>query len=173
MNFAPAVRIEHLSLIPNGSSLTLSLDPGQAMAVIGRGGSGKSRFLKLLSGKEKPSSGAIFADPNRTLCDVSVLPRKGKVNGLARTQGKGQDAARMTETLVAAGLWDQRNIGLEQLTPSQSSAACMMPVISEPTEIILVDMLLDWVDPVVQTNLWAELTKLSNPRGRNSRTSNH
>jgi ABC-type multidrug transport system ATPase subunit len=160
MNVAPAVRIEHLSLVPNGTSLTLSLDAGQALAVIGRAGAGKSRFLRQLSGKEKPASGAIFADPSRLLCDASVLPRKGKVNGLARGTSKHHDPARTTETLVAAGLWDQRNIGVEQLTPSQSSAACMMPALSNPPEIMLVDMLLDWVDPVVQSNIWEQLQKL-------------
>jgi ABC-2 type transport system ATP-binding protein len=160
MNVAPTIRIEHLSLVAQGSSITLSLDPGQALAVAGRGGAGKSRFLRVLAGKEKPTSGAIFADPHRTLCDASVLPRKGKVNGLARTSSKVQDIARTTETLVAAGLWNQRNIGVEHLTPSQSSAACVMPALSQPTEIILIDMLLDWVDPIVQTTIWNELSRL-------------
>ena len=43
-------------------NVNLSIEKGTFMSVVGRSGSGKSTFLNLLGGIEKPSSGEVFFD---------------------------------------------------------------------------------------------------------------
>ena len=50
--------------------VNISFSNGNCYGIIGANGSGKSTFLKVLSGKLKPSSGSIFLEPNKR---VSVL----------------------------------------------------------------------------------------------------
>jgi NHLM bacteriocin system ABC transporter ATP-binding protein len=44
------------------SNVSMSIQPGQFVAVVGASGSGKSTLLRLLLGFEKPGSGAIYYD---------------------------------------------------------------------------------------------------------------
>jgi len=48
------------------ADVTLTVDPGQVVAIIGRSGSGKSTLLRCINGLERPDSGTIEFD-NRPL----------------------------------------------------------------------------------------------------------
>lgn len=53
--------------------VSFTLEPGQSLALVGASGSGKSTIAKLITGIEKPTSGAVrFGD-----LDVAKLNRKG------------------------------------------------------------------------------------------------
>ncbi|WP_426738341.1 ABC transporter ATP-binding protein [Plantibacter sp. 2H11-2] len=53
--------------------VSFTLEPGQSLALVGASGSGKSTIAKLITGIEKPTSGAVrFGD-----LDVAQLNRKG------------------------------------------------------------------------------------------------
>lgn len=58
--------------------ISLSLQPGQHLAIVGASGSGKSTVIKLLSGLYKPSSGSIFYD-EKTWLDHDDLTIRGAV----------------------------------------------------------------------------------------------
>ncbi len=60
-------------------NLSLTIEPGQRVAVIGPTGSGKSTLLKLLSGEYKPWSGEILFDG----VPISEVPRQVLTGSLA------------------------------------------------------------------------------------------
>ena len=60
-------------------SLSLTIEPGQRVAVIGPTGSGKSTLLRLLSGEYKPWSGEILFDG----VPISEVPRQVLTGSLA------------------------------------------------------------------------------------------
>lgn len=42
--------------------LDMNVDPGELMAIVGKSGSGKSTFLNMIGGLDKPSAGRLFVD---------------------------------------------------------------------------------------------------------------
>ena len=47
--------------------VNVTFKKGNCYGIIGANGSGKSTFLKILSGKINPNSGNVFIEPNRRL----------------------------------------------------------------------------------------------------------
>ena len=47
--------------------LDISIDEGELMAIIGNSGSGKSTFLNMIGGLDKPSAGKLIVDGKRPL----------------------------------------------------------------------------------------------------------
>lgn len=45
---------------PSVSNVSLSIEEGESLALIGSSGSGKTTLLKMLNGLEKPTSGSII-----------------------------------------------------------------------------------------------------------------
>lgn len=152
----PAIRLEHFSLTAGSNNLTLSLDAGQILGVYGRSGSGKTRFLKVLAGKEKPAGGSVFMEPKRILCDTSLLPSRGKVHTLA----KSDNPQRTSEALSILGLWEVRNSTFDRLSSSQAAAACLLPTLTQNVEVVMIDGLVDALDPIVTKSYWAAIQQL-------------
>jgi ATP-binding cassette subfamily B protein len=73
----PAVAIENVSFgYPGGArnvvdGLSLRIEPGERLAIVGVNGAGKTTLIKLLSGLYQPTSGSIRVD-GRDLRDVDV-----------------------------------------------------------------------------------------------------
>ncbi|HBA49384.1 MAG TPA: hypothetical protein DCZ91_16630, partial [Lachnospiraceae bacterium] len=69
------IRLEHVSFRYEGCredavhDLTLTIKPGEKIALVGMNGAGKSTLIKLISGLYRPSSGKIYLDGQ----DVTLL----------------------------------------------------------------------------------------------------
>jgi ABC-type lipoprotein export system ATPase subunit len=50
--------------------LDLTVEQGELMAIIGNSGSGKSTFLNMIGGLDKPSAGKLFVDGKNLLRNV-------------------------------------------------------------------------------------------------------
>ncbi|HEY7454365.1 MAG TPA: FHA domain-containing protein [Thermoleophilaceae bacterium] len=77
---------------------TLSLGPGELVAIIGESGAGKSTLLKLLAGVDDPSEGAVTVngEPLRArLTDVGYVPQDEIVHGLLTVREALDYAARL------------------------------------------------------------------------------
>src|SRR5918996_5302272 len=59
-----AIAYGHLPLLDD---VSLRIEPGERIAVIGRNGSGKSTLLKVLSGEVAPDSGIVWRQPSLRL----------------------------------------------------------------------------------------------------------
>ena len=63
----PLLTLDHLSLayghVPLLEDVSLRIDPGERVALIGRNGSGKSSLLKVVAGEVVPDGGTIWRSP--------------------------------------------------------------------------------------------------------------
>ena len=70
---------EHISLNFGLKQLlddvTLYLNEGDKIGIIGINGTGKSSFLRVLAGQQVPDSGTISRDPNVQVCFLSQNPK--------------------------------------------------------------------------------------------------
>src|ERR1700722_20393935 len=102
--------LEHLGLVEDGPTLTLSVGKGQTVSVAGPAAAGKTRLLGVLSGSERPAHGTVrrYGTVASTL-EVS-LSRRQRVQSLARKAGPyGGTASRAADLLVATQLLDARH----------------------------------------------------------------
>jgi putative ABC transport system ATP-binding protein len=77
----PILRTDHLSRTSNGRSIvddiSLAVEPGEVLAIVGPSGSGKSSFLRLLNRLDEPTAGTCFiADRDYREIPPRVLRRR-------------------------------------------------------------------------------------------------
>jgi putative ABC transport system ATP-binding protein len=145
------------------ADVSLCVEPGEFLAVMGPSGSGKSTLLHLLGGLDQPSSGAVILD-GRRLSDLSekqvTLIRRRRVGfvfqffNLLPTLTAEENLAlpllidrrplqayqeRIDRLLGLVGLSERRNHRPEQLSGGeQQRVAIARALVTEPT-IVLAD----------------------------------
>lgn len=67
-------------------NLSIAIDPGEFIGIVGPSGSGKSTLLRLLLGFEKPSSGAIYYD-DQDLYTLNVQFLRKQIGSVLQTSG--------------------------------------------------------------------------------------
>lgn len=99
--------------------LSLSINPGEFVAIVGPSGSGKSTVLRLLLGFEQPESGSIFID-GQDLRDVNIRQIRRQM-GVVMQNGKvlsgdiGKNIIGASATLTYDDAWEAaRAVGLDQ-----------------------------------------------------------
>lgn len=123
---------------PDGPSIiedvSLSINPGEFVALVGPSGSGKSTALRLLLGFEQPESGSIFID-GQDLRDVNIRQVRRQM-GVVMQNGKvlsgdiGKNIIGASATLTYDDAWEAaRAAGLDQ--DIQDMPMGMHTVISE------------------------------------------
>lgn len=118
--------------------LSLAIEPGEWVALVGPSGSGKSTLLRLLLGFERPQGGEIFLD-GKPLADLDlaavrrqmgVVLQNGKVSGgtilsnIIGTSGRGLDDAWTAARLVGLEP-DIRAMPMEMHTPLLDGGATL------------------------------------------------
>jgi osmoprotectant transport system ATP-binding protein len=77
----PVIEFDHVSFSLNGRSLlddlTLSVDRGQTLVLLGRSGSGKTTTLKLINGLRLPTQGEVRVSGRRTTEWDPIRLRRG------------------------------------------------------------------------------------------------
>jgi ABC-2 type transport system ATP-binding protein len=143
---ADRVVFEHVALTSDGPTLALRLSAGQSLAVVGRAGSGKSRFLSMLGQNDFAVRGTVRRTGSISTHLPVELPRRAKLQSLAATAGNGAND-RAAQALSAVGLWPERKSPLSDLSPGLRQAAMLLPALVSRDEIIVIDGLLDTLDP--------------------------
>ncbi|MEJ2105809.1 MAG: ABC transporter ATP-binding protein [Acidiferrobacteraceae bacterium] len=102
--------------------ITLSIQEGESVAIVGPSGSGKSTLLGLLAGLDTPSSGSVYLDG----VDLATLDEDGRAALRARRVGFVFQSFQLLPALTAlentmlplelAGMEDARDTATEVLT---------------------------------------------------------
>lgn len=155
--------------IPVLADLTLTLDRGQSLALIGRSGSGKSTLLNLLCGLEQPDAGVIdiagerfdadqggnrvngaetarrWADLRRqrigvVFQDANLMPALSLLDNVRlRARLAGQDDGQCQSWLDRLGIGALANRYPDQVSGGQRQRAALAMVFAMSPELILAD----------------------------------
>lgn len=133
--------------------LSLVVDRGEAVGIIGRNGSGKSTLMKLINGRVPPTTGAIYASGRPTLLGVSaalVPDLTGRENimlgCLAMGMSKTQIRNKYQDIVELSGL--ERSINLPMKTYSSGMGSRLQFAIATAIDqdILLIDEALNTGD---------------------------
>jgi ABC-2 type transport system ATP-binding protein len=140
--------LEHLGLVADGPTLTLSIGKGQAVSVAGPAAAGKTRLLGVLAGAERPAHGTVRR--YGTVAGTADVPlsRRQRVQSLTKKGGAyGGSASKAADLLVATQLHDARQSLVSDLTPGQVAACELIGPLSSGADLIFIDGQLDRLDP--------------------------
>lgn len=140
------VVLDGFSLLPQGPTLSLSLAPGQSLAVVGPAASGKSRFIRCLQGRERAGQGRAVVLGDWVEASAEGQSRRTTPQIISR-KAAGRRAGDASHALTMTGLWEQRESNLDTLSESQRSACALLAPLAANEPIIFLDGHLDCVDP--------------------------
>ncbi len=184
--FAPALQLENVSFRYSGRSepvireLSLSLQAGEKVAVVGASGSGKSTLLHLLAGFYQPDSGQITVagEPLENYSEEQLYGNIGVVlqhnhifNDTVRNNvAMGADVSdeqiwQVLELCEAAGFIRQRANGLDEmlgghsarLSGGEQQRIAMARAWLHPASLYLFDEATSFFDPWIEQRLMARL----------------
>jgi ATP-binding cassette subfamily F protein uup len=131
----------HLGTTPLLTGATLSVGPGERLALVGRNGSGKSTLLKVAAGVLRPEAGTRFLQPGTTLRSLPQEPDFGS----ARTVwehveaglGPSDDPYRAHALLEQLGLTGEE--APERLSGGEARRAALVRAMAASPDILLLD----------------------------------
>jgi osmoprotectant transport system ATP-binding protein len=171
-------------------NLTLSIEPGETLVLLGRSGSGKTTALRLINGMILPTSGQVHIDGKPTLSWDPVRLRRGigyviQEGGLfphftvARNVGlvpqlegwePGRIGARVTELLERVSLPARDFSGRypRELSGGQRQRVGVARALAADPAILLFDEPFGALDPVTRLDLQREFLRLRADFGKTS-----
>lgn len=124
--------------------LSLSLAPGEILAVAGGNGAGKSTMLQVLSGKLRPYRGTVSGGEKTLLLPQDPLP----------FLGSGPIGSRLSGELAAAfGLTELLNREPAALSCGEAQLAAAALALQQRPEVLLLDEPTRGVDPIRRERL--------------------
>jgi len=170
---APSLRAEQVwRLYRNGTGLvdiSLTLSPGELVALMGPNGSGKTTLLRVLATADAPSSGTVAWFGSRDRRSPSIRRRLGVVLDqashfeemtgyqnawfFARQFGLSAETAgtRLDELFHWIGLWDARHKGVHEYSLGMKRKLNLIEALAHRPEVLLLD------EPTLALDYRAEL----------------
>ena len=78
-NVAKSYRLPGARRIPVLQDVSLSVEPGEHVAVVGRSGAGKTTLLNILGGLDRPTSGEVLVDGEPFFRDFGAARRRNRI----------------------------------------------------------------------------------------------
>jgi phospholipid/cholesterol/gamma-HCH transport system ATP-binding protein len=172
------------------NGITLRVDPGETVVVLGRSGTGKSVLLKLLVGLQKPDSGVVrirgqeittLGEPalnavragigflfqeaalydSLDVADNVAFPLRHRPAKAGRSTGAPPDIAeRVTELLSFVGLEDARDKMPATLSGGMKKRVGLARALALRPEILLFDEPTSALDPITAAEIEALILRL-------------
>ncbi len=158
--------------------LTLSIEPGEFMALLGPSGCGKTTALRVLAGFETLDSGRVVVD-GIELSDVaarkrdmgmvfqsySLFPNMSALNNVAfglrmRKQSGNVRRAKAAELLDMVGLGDQQAKYPHQMSGGQQQRVALARALAIEPRVLLLDEPLSALDAMVRAELRDQIRSL-------------
>ena len=162
---------------PNGvhalGSVSLEVEPGEIVAVIGGSGCGKSTLLRAISGLDPASEGTVVLDgariaaPHEKIGIIFQEPRLLPWLKVADNVGFGlaeipkpDRAARVAAALKRVGLADKAGVWPRELSGGQAQRAAIARALVPRPEVLLLDEPFSALDAFTRTDLQDHLLDL-------------
>ncbi|XKQ78379.1 ABC transporter ATP-binding protein [Paenarthrobacter ilicis] len=133
--------------------MSLVVERGESVGIIGRNGSGKSTLMKLISGQVRPTAGAVFASSTPIMLGVNAA-LVGDLSGqqnvvlgcLAMGMSRREVAQKFTSIVELSGLRDSIHLPMKSYSSGMGSRLRFAIATSLDPEILLVDEALNTGD---------------------------
>jgi ABC-type multidrug transport system ATPase subunit len=161
------------------SGVSLSIEPGQLVAVIGASGAGKTSLLEALAGVRRPSAGVVRhggADLARGRVAVGYVPQDDIVHAelplatmlrfaarLRLPAGTSRDEvrARVDDVLTTLGLRDRAGVPVGALSGGERKRASIGVELLARPQAFFLDEPTSGLDPLTAAGLVAQLRELA------------
>jgi cell division transport system ATP-binding protein len=177
------------------SDITLEIDKGEFILLMGASGAGKSTLLKLLIGAEQPDEGQILVQGRNVaklssseiptlrrkvgivFQDFRLLPKKTVFDNvslplLVQGQSNGEIRRKVGEALKAVGLDRRRDQMPPALSTGEQQRVCIARAIVNGPVVLLADEPTGNLDPDLTREI-IDLFKLINARGTTVMVATH
>ena len=172
------LRIDRVSkTYPNGvralEAVSLAVEPGEIVAVVGGSGCGKSTLLRLISGLDAPTAGAILLDdaritaPHERIGIIFQEPRLLPWLSVADNVGfglaalpKAERERRVSEALTRVGLPEKARGWPRELSGGQAQRVAIARALVPRPEVLLLDEPFSALDAFTRADLQDHLLSL-------------
>src|SRR3954452_20970275 len=164
------------------SDVSMSVAPGQLVAIIGESGAGKSTLIKALAGVSRPSQGRVTVNGepvDARLTDVGYVPQDEIVHGALTVRealryaarlrlpedARGEDVERaVARVLTEVDLEQHADTRVDRLSGGQRKrAGVAVELIGRPS-LLFLDEPTTGLDPELETRMMTLLRQLANKR---------
>lgn len=158
------------------SGVSLGVRPGEAVAVIGGNGAGKSTFLGCLTGERLPDSGTVringvdpFTDPAAAAASLGYVPEHPFLYGEltvaetlrfvieARQLDRGESGEAMTRLLTAFGLDGAEGLLCRELSQGMGRKVAIVAALLHEPHLLVLDEVFNGLDRTSSDRLIDEL----------------
>src|SRR6478735_12417160 len=148
-----AVNKPHMVTVQALNELSLVVERGESVGIIGRNGSGKSTLMKIISGQSKPTSGAVYASSTPIMLGVNaalVPDLSGDQNVILGCLAMGMSRAEVDEKFSSivelSGLEKSIHLPMKSYSSGMGSRLRFAIAAAVDPEILLVDEALNTGD---------------------------
>ncbi len=156
-------------------NITLTIEPGQRVALVGRSGCGKSTLLQLVSGLVQPTEGSVHIDGTRvsspspkwnvmfqkpSLYPWMTVARNASLGMLIAGEHEAA-AQRVPELLELVGLGDYANVNAQQLSGGQQQRVALARSLATQPELLMLDEPFAALDEMTRASMQHDVTRIT------------
>lgn len=159
--------------------ITLTIEPGEAVALIGRSGCGKSTLLHIIAGLMKPAAGKIYIDgrvveapsPDWVMMfqQPSLFPwmtvAQNVELGLRFTGRRAEAKRRVPELLELVELADFADRNVQDLSGGQQQRVALARSLAPRPEVLLLDEPFSALDAFTRASLQRDVRRIARDLG--------
>ncbi|MGC4846319.1 ATP-binding cassette domain-containing protein [Micromonospora sp. DT15] len=158
------------------TDISVSIAPGELVAIIGASGAGKTTLLEILSGVQRPVAGTVTYDGNTTAGTIGVVPQDDIIHRelpLARTlryaarlrlpstAGPAEISDRVAEVLAELRLTDRATTPVGLLSGGERKRASIAVELLTRPGVFFLDEPTSGLDPAIAVELLRVLRALA------------